>query len=166
MSLVVSDSGPIHYLVLCEAVDVLHKLHGRLLIPAAVADELTHARTPPAVSRWIHEKPPWAGIQSPLRMDPMPQLGLGERQAISLALEVNPSRLLIDDRAARRIAARRGILTSGTVGILEEAAASGFLDLQEVIRKLLSTNFRINLEVVREVIARDAKRRDVSGSGA
>lgn len=53
MSLVVADSGPIHYLVLCETIGVLPKLYDRLVIPAAVADELTHARTPPAVARWV-----------------------------------------------------------------------------------------------------------------
>ena len=57
MSLVVADSGPIQYLILCEAIEVLPKLYGQLLIPAAVADELTHAHTPPAVSHWMREMP-------------------------------------------------------------------------------------------------------------
>ena len=164
MSLIVADSGPIHYLVLCEAIEVLPKLYGRLLVPPAVADELTHAHTPPAVSQWIHGMPPWASVRSPLQLDPATQLGLGERQAIALALELGATQLLIDDRAARRIAALRGVLTTGTVGILEQAAAGGFLNLREAMQKLLSTNFRIDAEIVREVIDRDATRRKRAGS--
>ena len=159
MSLVVADSGPIQYLILCEAIEVLPKLYGQLLIPAAVADELTHAHTPPAVSHWMREMPSWAAAQKPLQLDPAARLGLGERQAIALALEMDATQLLIDDRAARRLAAQRGVLTTGTIGILEQAAVRGFIHLPEVMQKLLSTNFRIDAEIVRDVMDRDAKRR-------
>ena len=67
MSLVVSDSGPIHYLVLCEVIEVIPKLYGRLVIPTAVVQELIHAHAPPTVSQWIRAIPPWASVQSPLR---------------------------------------------------------------------------------------------------
>ena len=60
MSLVVSDAGPVHYLVLCGAIEVIPKLYGKCVVPAAVARELTHRRTPPEVSRWIQTLPHWA----------------------------------------------------------------------------------------------------------
>ena len=163
MSLVVSDSGPIHYLILCEAIDVLPKLYGQVVIPSAVARELNHTNTPAAVRQWIQSLPGWASIQTPRQIDPATQLGLGEREAIGLALELKAIQILVDDRAARRLAMQRGLIIGSTVGILEQAAANGILSLPEKMKKLLSTNFRIDPGVVREVLERDAARRKQNG---
>lgn len=159
MSLVVSDSGPVHYILLCGVIEVVPKLFSRLIIPPAVARELTHENTPAAVSQWIRDLPEWASVQSPRFVEASTQLGLGEREAIALALELRASHLLVDDRAARRLASQRGILISGTIGILELASARGLLDLPQTMQKLLATNFRIDPEVVRDVLSNDAARR-------
>ncbi len=164
MSLVVSDSGPVHYLILCEAIEVVPKLYGELVIPSAVARELTHPHTPPVVRHWIQSPPQWVRIQSPTQTDSASQLGLGEREAIALALELKATQLLIDDRVARRIAVERGLSIAGTVGVLEHASTVGFLDLPEALKKLLSTNFRISAEVIREMLDRDAARRRAGGA--
>ncbi len=158
MSLVVSDSGPLQYLVLCEAIEVIPKLYGQMVIPAAVARELSHPHTPPGVRRWIQMPPPWTRIESPTQIDPATHLGPGEREAIALALELKATQLLIDDRAARRVAVERGLFITGTVGVLEHAASHGFLNLRTAIQRLLNTNFRISPDVVREVMNRDAAR--------
>lgn len=165
MSLVVSDSGPLHYLVLCQAVEVIPKLYRQLVIPSAVARELAHSQTPPVVHDWIQTPPQWARILRPRHIDPATHLGLGEREAIALALELKATQLLVDDRTARRIAAERGLLITGTVGILEQAALSGFLSLPQALRKLSTTNFRISAELVRDMIKRDAARRRSSSPG-
>ena len=39
---------------------------------------------------------------------------------------------------------QRGLLISGTVGILEHAPNCGLLKISEVMKKLLNTNFRID----------------------
>jgi len=165
VSLVVSDSGPIHYLVLCGAIETLPKLYNQLIIPGAVFKELTHANTPPEVKGWIQSLPAWASIKSPVSIDSAMRLGSGEREAISLALELHATQVLIDDRLARRIAMERGLLVGSTIGILEQAAAIGLLDLPVVMKKLLNTNFRIDVQVVRDVLERDAARRGDSGTG-
>ena len=84
---------------------------------------------------------------------------MGENSAIALALELKAAQLLVDDRVARKAAAELGILTTGTVGILEKAAAKGLLILPDSMERLLKTNFRIDSAVVREVLARDVARR-------
>lgn len=46
MILVVADTGPIRYLVLIEAIEVLARLYDRVVLPPAVLAELTHAHAP------------------------------------------------------------------------------------------------------------------------
>jgi predicted nucleic acid-binding protein len=163
VSLVVSDSGPVHYLVLCEAIEILPKLYDRLVIPAAVARELTHRNAPAPVAGWIRSLPQWASVQGPSRPHASLLLGPGEREAIALALELKATQLLVDDRVARQIADQKGLSTAGTIGVLEQAAKAGILNLPPVMQKLLDTNFRIDAEVVREVLNRDAARRKAGG---
>jgi predicted nucleic acid-binding protein len=158
VKLVVADSGPVQYLVLCEAIAVVPQLYDKLVIPAAVVQELSHPQTPPKVQAWIKALPPWASIESPNQTEATTHLGLGEREAISLALELKATQLLLDDRAARRIAIQRGLMITGTVGILEEAAARGLLALPATLQKLLRTNFRIDAEVIRQALERDRLR--------
>jgi predicted nucleic acid-binding protein len=87
-------------------------------------------------------------------------LGLGEREAIALACELKATQLLVDDRAARRIAVQRGLLITGTVGVLEAASQLGLLNLPAALQKLIRTNFRIDADVIRQALERDRLRAD------
>jgi predicted nucleic acid-binding protein len=49
MRLVVADTGPLNYLVLIGAIDLLPKLFETVLVPQAVCDELCHRVAPAAV---------------------------------------------------------------------------------------------------------------------
>jgi predicted nucleic acid-binding protein len=44
--LIVSNTSPVNYLVLIEAIDILPKLHERVAIPTAVWEELRAPRHP------------------------------------------------------------------------------------------------------------------------
>ena len=87
---VVSDTGPLHDLVLVEAVDVLPTLFGEISVPAEVAEESKHPETPIALRDWIADPPPWLSM-APSAHDDAPSLGrldLGERKAILPAREM------------------------------------------------------------------------------
>jgi predicted nucleic acid-binding protein len=45
--IVVSDAGPIHYLVLIGQIELLPVLYGQVVVPVAVVNELQHLHTPP-----------------------------------------------------------------------------------------------------------------------
>ena len=51
--IVVADSGPLHYLILLEHVDLLRRFYGQVLLPEAVASELSAAGAPGVVREWI-----------------------------------------------------------------------------------------------------------------
>jgi len=159
--IVVSDTGPLNYLLLSGYADVIHKLYDRLIIPAAVHAELLHPKAPPAVSTWARQLPTWAEIRSPQDATQFPYLGPGERQAIALALEVNADFLLIDETQGRAVSVAAGVRVKGTLGVLEDAAARRLLELPVAIKKLRATGIFLADQVVETVLARhrDAGRR-------
>jgi predicted nucleic acid-binding protein len=52
----------------------------------------------------------------------------------------------------------------GTVGILEQAASRGLVDLPEVLTRLLTTNFRILHTIINDALTRDAERKRQEGA--
>jgi predicted nucleic acid-binding protein len=110
--IVVSDTSPLNYLVLVDAIDVLPKLFGEVYAPAAVIKELRHPRTPEAVKRWVEAPPAWLRISEVNSDLPTPAgLDPGEAQAIALAIELHADAVLIDERMGRRIAKSQGLAT-------------------------------------------------------
>jgi predicted nucleic acid-binding protein len=114
--IVVADTGPVHYLVLIDAVDALKPLYSRVLVPQTVATELQGTGTPDAVRIWIAKPPEWCEIRPDPPPDPALQfLDPGERAAITLALSLDAGRLLIDEREGRAEAERRHLLVTSVV---------------------------------------------------
>jgi len=109
--IVVADAGPLHYLILIGAVDVLGPLYNRVVLPEAVAQELRYQRAPAAVRAWISSLPGWAEIRPDPYSDPSIEfLDPGERAAISLAVSLNADRVLIGEWDGRAEAERRGLM--------------------------------------------------------
>ena len=154
MSIVVSDTSPLHYLIQCEAVHLLPALFQGVLIPPAVFRELQHSRTPATVRAWAQALPPWIKVQSPRVVDSEINADEGEREAISLACEIGASAILMDDRKGRAEASRFGLRVTGTLGLLEIAAIRGLIDLPKVMGLLQKTNARLDPELIQSVMRR------------
>src|SRR5208282_6009586 len=105
MAVVVSDTTPLHYLILVEQEFILERLYSRIIIPSAVLEELRHPSAPTPISAWASHMPGWVKVATPksipARFD---ALDLGERQALALANEINADLILVDDKLARRVA--------------------------------------------------------------
>lgn len=89
MILVVADAGPIRYLVLIEAVELLSRFYDRVIIPFTVSAELTHPHAPAAVREWASALPAWAEVRLASHVDLGGMLDPGEAEAIALAQEFN-----------------------------------------------------------------------------
>lgn len=50
--IVVADTSPLHYLVHINEIELLPFLFGKVLIPHAVLEELTHEGTPVRTKEW------------------------------------------------------------------------------------------------------------------
>ena len=161
--LVISDTTPVRYLVLIGAVHVLPALYGEVLIPETVALELQHPHTPEPVRRWMANPPAWLQVIS---LAELPSLTLaadldrGEYDAIRLALDRQADLVLMDERDGVEEARRLGLTVTGTLGILDQAAARQFIRLDEAFARLGETNFRIDPTLLQRLLELDAQRRD------
>lgn len=130
--IVVADTSPINYLVLIQEIDILPKMYGSVVVPQTVRDELVRLSAPQLVRSWVDHLPVWLEVRSPLALPDLSlaKLDAGERDAITLATELQADQLIVDDREGRREAERRGIPTIGTLGVLREAATLKLLDIE------------------------------------
>jgi predicted nucleic acid-binding protein len=162
MRLVVADTGPLNYLVLIEAIDVLPKLFETIFVPRAVHDELAHADAPATVRAWIAQLPAWLEVRPNPDWNTNDATGAaldeGERAAIALALAIGADLILMDDRAGVAVAYRQGLAVTGTLGLLDLAARRGLIDLAAAFGRLKATNFRYRPEIMDALLAQQPKK--------
>jgi predicted nucleic acid-binding protein len=131
--IVVADSGPLHYLILLEQIELLRRFYGQVLVPEPVASELSAAAAPAVVREWITKPPTWVDVR-PVTPDAISMitddLDLGERAAIALAETMHADLLLIDEAAGRAEAKRRHLRVTGTLGVLRSGAEQGLVNVQ------------------------------------
>jgi predicted nucleic acid-binding protein len=156
--IVVSDTTPINILAQIGLLDLLPSLFGSVIITPAVASELSHEHTPEAVRVFFNSPPNWISVRAPEKLlDTRLPRGAGEKEAISLAVELHADFLLADDWRARQTAKRLGLTVMGTVGLLGQAAKKGLIDLEHAVTKLQTTNFHLTDELL-DIIRKDQGR--------
>jgi len=144
---VITDTSPVQYLYQASLLELLPTLYDQILVPQGVADELAIGRflgvalPDPADLSWMTIRPGRSGAILPLVTD----LGLGEREALALAVETTDSLVLLDDALARRYARFLGIEFTGTLGILLKAKRSGYLaSVAPILDQLEALRFRLD----------------------
>ncbi len=155
--LVISDCSPLRYLILVGRVELLAKLYGRIIIPSAVHKELNHGSAPEAVRRWSGALPPWVEVRTPKYNTPQSAaLDAGEREALSLAVELQADLVLLDEFEGRKIAAVMKLRFIGTVGVIVAAAQRNVLgnsEAADVMKALHQTNMRIAPQLIEDALA-------------
>ena len=154
--IVVADSGPLHYLILLEHVDLLRRFYGQVLVPDLVAGELTTVGAPEVVREWMANPPMWVQVR-PVTADAISlitdDLDPGERAAIALAETVAADLLLIDEAAGRAEARRRRLRVTGTLGVLRAGAEQGVVNVPDLLERLKRTTFYLDETLVKSVFA-------------
>jgi predicted nucleic acid-binding protein len=164
MRLVIADTGPLNYLILIEAIDVLPKLFETVVAPRAVRDELAHAEAPAAVRSWIAQVPAWLEVRPNPAWNANDATGAtldeGERAAIALAVVIGAELVLMDDRAGVAVAYRKGLTVTGTLGVLDLAARRGLINLATAFERLKATNFRYRPEIMDALLAQRPEKQE------
>jgi predicted nucleic acid-binding protein len=160
VSVVVSDTSPLHYLILCGAETILPRLFRQVVIPPIVFSEMQQPNTPSPVREWARSLPDWVAIQSPKSLNLALDVDAGELEAICLAQEIHADAVLMDDRAGRNAAIHCGLAVVGTIGLLEQAAAHGLIELPSTLARLRQTNARLDPKLIQAALARDQARQN------
>lgn len=120
---VISDTSPLQYLFQLNLLDLLPRFYGKIVVPQGVAQEIDSGQAlgvslPDLKSlSWVRLRKVRDSAEVPL----MPDLGIGEREVLALALERPESLVILDDSLARWFARRLGLQMTGTLGVLLRA---------------------------------------------
>ena len=131
----VSNTSPLIFLSHIDRLDILCSL-AQIWIPKAVLEEITDQKTASNVKKAYDSGK--ILVKSVGKMIDA-KIDMGEKAAISLAIETQPERILLDDDKARRIARRYSLNPLGTLGLLLAGKQAGLIPaVRPEIDKLLS----------------------------
>jgi predicted nucleic acid-binding protein len=139
--IVVTNAGPLMALGKLGLIHVLHRLYGRVLVPAAVHEEVVLRGLQQgeadahvvqlAVAGGALEVVPQAGNEVSPSIAELP-IGVGEKQTIHLAVVRSAHWTLLDDLLAREAAKQLGLRVKGTLGVIVEARRQNAITPPEV----------------------------------
>jgi len=143
---IVSNTTPLQYLHQIGLLGILPGLYGRILVPAAVADEIT-AGTDAGVELPDLSSLGWVEVRrvAPLTWPVPRDIHRGEAEVIALAGTLGDPLLVIDDLAARRHAGLLNLKCTGTLGVLLKAKQAGLIDsVSPHVVRLEERGFRLS----------------------
>ena len=151
---VVLNNTPLVALWAVGRLDLLRDLFGEVLIPSAVEAEFL------AIDRSLREKSlgesPWVhsvALVQPRRALAFAGLDRGESEVLALAEERDARLVVLDERRARRFAARLGLPMTGTLGLLLLAKEVGLLDaVAPWIEKIHEAGLYLRPDLVNRVL--------------
>jgi predicted nucleic acid-binding protein len=144
----VSNSSPLIALARIQRLDLVPIILQSVLIPPAVAREI--APSIPILPRWLEVRAP---TKSASGLTSRGRLGDGEWEAIALAIELEASAIVIDDRPARRLAEAASLNVIGTLGLLLEAKRAGHIGtIRTELDKLLATSFFLSPQLYDQLL--------------
>jgi predicted nucleic acid-binding protein len=154
--IIVSDTSPISNLAAIAQLKLLQQLYGNVVIPTAVYQEIINSGdTDPAVLaiksvNWIQTL---SITNTELFQTLQNNLDIGEAEAITLAVELNAHRLIVDERKGRKEAIRLGLRVTGILGILLAAKQQGLVShIQPLLDDLIANGFWIREELYAELL--------------
>ena len=86
--MIIADTSPLNYLILIDAVEILPALFQEVVVPGAVERELLAPGASEKVRKWMENAPNWLYVRKVNEIDKSINLGTGETEAISLAVEL------------------------------------------------------------------------------
>lgn len=154
---IASNTSPISNLAKVGQLNLMQQIYGKILIPTAVYEELMDVRAGETVitavqsATWLEIKP----VQNQELVNELRnRVNVGEAEAIALAVEVEASRLIIDERLGRQAATDLGLRITGILGVLLIAKRQNLITAVKPIMDDLRTqaSFRISSQLYTDVL--------------
>lgn len=143
--IVISDTSTLILFQKIGEFNLLNKVYGELITTPEMAEEFGE------------KLPDWIKIQvvSDKKYQDFleTQVDYGEASAIALAIEYDDVLLLLDDLKARKLASQLKFKITGTLGIIHKARQMSIIDkVKPLIDRLLSTDFRVSENIIKEIL--------------
>jgi predicted nucleic acid-binding protein len=149
MAGVIADASPLIALHQIGQISLIERLFGRILIPSAVAREVSPSL--PSLPAWILARDLTQPIGSEIHRA---SLGAGESETLALGLEIGATLVILDERPARKLALVLGLPVLGTAGILLAAKRAGVIpEVRPFLDALIEHGFRISTSLRERVLA-------------
>jgi predicted nucleic acid-binding protein len=142
---IISDTSCFIILTNIGELDLLHKVYGEIITTIDIATEYGEV-----LPEWVEI----AIVEDKYRQQLLEmQIDRGEASAIALALETPNSTIIIDDYKARKIAAKLGLILTGTIGVIIKAKLKGIIpSIKPLLEKIKLTNFRLSEDIEIEAL--------------
>jgi len=152
----VVNASPIISLAKIDRIHLLHELCDEVVIPQGVADEIKLGGYTDSAAIWLQQSGQ-AFIQPAPAIDPRIaswDLGSGESQVLSCAINHSGYEAIIDDLAARKTAKILKIPVRGTVAVIALAKQMGYISsVQQDLENLIAAGLRISPALLAQAIA-------------
>jgi uncharacterized protein len=154
--MIISNATPLITFARIGQMPLLKQVMGDLIIPTAVADEISvYGQSKPGAIDLNQE--PWIQTQSLQSRQQvqllLPTLDLGESEVIALALETQAPLILMDELTGRKVAESLNLKVSGSVGVLIRAKQLGYLpEIKPLIEKMRQTGIYFSDRFIQAVL--------------
>ncbi|BAZ80382.1 DUF3368 domain-containing protein [Sphaerospermopsis kisseleviana CS-549] len=151
---IVFNSSPLIFLSRLDFLDLFLTMEAEFLLPESVKEEISAKQDQSSIhiNKLISEnKLTVQKVQLVSLANRLNEfLGIGESEAITLGVELQPDYIILDDFAARKEAIRLGLNIKGTLAIIRKLQLDGKInisDLDILYQKIRDVNFRIKREI-------------------
>lgn len=155
--IIVSDTSVIINLAIIEQLQLLPRLFTSIIIPEAVFNEIViNGNNLPGA--YEIQQATWVNIKQckdyTLVNSLLDQIDIGEAESIALALELNASTLLIDEKMGRHFAEKYNLHCIGVLGILLEAKRLSYIPAikPHLDRLITDAHFFIHAKLYQQVL--------------
>lgn len=153
---IVADAGPLIALARVGQIELLRRLFATVVVPTAVYAEcvrMPEKQGATAVAQAVETGR--LTVRSPSQPEPetsAPRLGIGERQAIVLAVELSCP-VLLDDKLARAHARHAGVAVIGIGGLLIAAKDEALIPaVGPLLRELWQAGYHFSEELIARIL--------------
>ncbi|WP_254446746.1 DUF3368 domain-containing protein [Dolichospermum sp. UHCC 0259] len=154
MMKIVFNSSPLIFLSRLNFLDLFLTTESQFLLPESVKEEISakqdkssiHINTLIAENKLLVQKVQLVSLANRLNE----RLGIGESQAITLGIELQPDYIILDDFAARKEAIRLGLNVKGTLAVIRKLQLDdkvNISDLDILYQQIRDVNFRVKREI-------------------
>ncbi|WP_031388155.1 DUF3368 domain-containing protein [Desulfonatronum thiodismutans] len=151
----VVNASPLILLGKIRKLDLLHRLAPRVVVPAAVVEEISVGRIETATRQTLDWVKPYIWPDMPVPVSVIRwDIGAGEGQVLAQCLD-GTGRAILDDNKARAAAKAHGIPLLGSLGIVLRAKKAGLIPAaRPLIEHLVASGSYLSPILIREALSR------------